>query len=141
MDFATVKMQNGNINIYKTTIETIVRDTLKEIKGIYKPKISVLKNIGRKIKKNNQEKLNLPSQEIRIEIKPGDISLSLFLIIYYGIRIPDLTWEIQAKVKEKIKEITFLDISNIDVHIQGIRYPHSNSHKDILLIPEVFLIK
>jgi uncharacterized alkaline shock family protein YloU len=63
--------------------------------------------------------------------------------VHYGIRIPDLTWEIQAKVKEKLKEITGLEINTINVHINGISYPNKNKvidkKKDKLVIPEMFV--
>jgi len=85
------------------------------------------------------------NQEIRIEIKPETIIINLFLVVHYGIRIPDLTWEIQAKVKEKLKEMTGLDINTINIHINGISYPNKNKNKDIiknkdnLVIPEMFV--
>jgi len=139
MELATVNTDKGNINISRLTVETIIHLVLKDIKGVVVPKKPGLREFSNKINKSAQEKNEGTSQEIKIEIKPDSIIINLFLIINYGIRIPDLTWEIQAKVKEKLKEIAGLDINIINIHINGIRYPNKYQNKDKLMIPEMFV--
>ncbi|MFW6135047.1 MAG: Asp23/Gls24 family envelope stress response protein, partial [Elusimicrobiota bacterium] len=67
------------------------------------------------------------------------IIINLFLIINYGIRIPDLTWEIQARVKELLKDVTYLDVDKINVHIQGINYPKKYRYETQLVTQEMFV--
>ena len=139
MELATVNTDKGNINISRLTIETLIHLVLKDIKGVVVPKKPRLRELTNKINKSAQEKNEGIPQEIKIEIKPDSVIANLFLIINYGIRIPDLTWEIQAKVKEKLKEIAGLDINIINIHINGIRYPNKYQNKDKLMIPEMFV--
>lgn len=139
MELATVNTDKGNINISRLTIETLIHLVLKDIKGVVVPRKTRLREFSNKTKKSTQGKNEGTPQEIKIEIKPDSVIINLFLIINYGIRIPDLTWEIQAKVKEKLKEITGLDINIINIHINGIRYPNKYQNKDKLLIPEMFV--
>ena len=139
VELATVHTKKGNINISKITIETLAHLVLRDMKGVYWPKKKVFREISNRFNKGTQEQSEGISKEIKIEIKPDSIIINLFLIINYGIRIPDLTWEIQAKVKEIIKEATNLDINKINVHIQGINYPKKYRNKNQLITQEMFL--
>ncbi len=140
MESATIKSINGNINISRITIEALIYMVLQEIKGIICPKKMLFKGMTKKnLRKDPQNQNEKVLQEIRIEIKPDSIIINLFLIIHYGIRIPDLTWEIQARVKEKLKEFTDLEVNKINVHIQGIRYPKKQRDQNSLMVPEIFV--
>lgn len=139
MESATITTNNGNINVFRMTIETLIHYVLRDIKAVVGPKKTVLREITNQITKGTQDNKENTSQEIRIEIKPDSVIVNLFLVINYGIRIPDLTWEIQAKVKEKLKETAGLEINVINVHIQGIRYPRKYRNRDTLVIPEIFV--
>jgi len=45
--------------------------------------------------------------------------------------------EVQAKIKEKIKETAGLEINTINIHINGIR--NTGKYKNKLGIPEMFV--
>ncbi|MFZ2330334.1 MAG: Asp23/Gls24 family envelope stress response protein [Atribacterota bacterium] len=139
MELATVVTEKGKINITRITIETLIRMVLQEISGIIQPrKIGFSKIIQPSVNDNIETRKNI-TPEVRVEIKPDSIQINLFLTIHYGIRIPDLTWEVQAKIKEKIKEITGLDIEQINVHIQSIRFSKKYHHRRKLVAPGSFL--
>lgn len=141
MELATIATNNGNINISRMAIETLIHMVLRDINAVVGPKKTVFREISNKLikGKGTLEKNENTSQEIRIEIKPDSIIVNLFLIINYGVRIPDLTWEIQAKVKEKLKETSGLEIEKINVHIQGINYPRKYRTKNKLVTQEIFV--
>lgn len=143
MELATIYTDKGKINISRMTLEFLIHSVLNNIKGVVGPNKTVLREFSKKLTKTAQSKKDGVNQEIRIEIKPDTIIINLFLVVHYGIRIPDLTWEIQTKVKEKLKEITGLEINTINVHINGISYPNKNKlndkKKDMLVIPEMFV--
>jgi uncharacterized alkaline shock family protein YloU len=139
MELVTISTKDGNINISRITMETLIYIVLRNIKAIVGPRKTVFREITNKLIKGNQDQNENISQEIRIEISPSSVIVNLFLIINYGIRIPDLTWEIQAKVKEKLKECTGLEINKINVHIQGIQYPRKYRNNNQLVTQEVFV--
>ena len=141
MESASVLTDKGSINFSRDTIETLIQLILQSIQGIIHLKKSGLRKragLTAENSENNQESTDV-AQEVRVEIKPDSIIINLFLTIHYGIRIPDLTWEIQAKIKEKLKETTGLNINQIDVHIQGIRFSKKYHHRGKLVAPGAFL--
>ncbi len=117
MEFATIVTERGKINISRITLEALIRLILLDVEGISRPKRRRFRKIIQQDNVDNNTNIN---QDIKVEIKTDSIAVNLFLFINYGVRIPDLTWEAQSKVKERIKEITSIDIEQINVHIQGV---------------------
>ena len=137
MELIAVRTENGNINYSRITVETVVFLVLRDIREIVGPKKTVFREITNKLIKGTLDQYEDVSKEIKIEAKLDSITVNLFLDIKYGVRIPDLTWEIQSKIKEKLKETTGLDIDKINVHIQGIHYPRKYRHKNRLVTQEI----
>jgi|LSQX01.3.fsa_nt_gb uncharacterized alkaline shock family protein YloU len=141
MELARVATDLGNINISRDIIETLIRLILQNVDGIIFLKRSALRK-RRKFatsKSDGKQKRIDGTKEIRVDIKQDYIIINLFLVIRYGIRIPDLTWEVQAKIKEGLKEETGLNIDQINVHIREIRFSKKYYHGGELITPEAFL--
>ena len=141
MELAKVATDLGNINISRDIIETLIQLILQNIEGIIHFKRTALRKRRELTVENNDssQKSTDGTKEIRVDIKQDYITINLFLVISYGIRIPDLTWEIQAKIKEKLEEVTGLNIDQIDVHIQEIRFSKKYHHGGKLVTPGAFL--
>ncbi|NLL61335.1 MAG: Asp23/Gls24 family envelope stress response protein [Candidatus Atribacteria bacterium] len=141
MELARVATDLGNINISRDIIETLIQLILQNVDGIIFLKRSALRK-RRKFatsKSDGKQKRIDGTKEIRVDIKQDYIIINLFLVIRYGIRIPDLTWEVQAKIKEGLKEETGLNIDQINVHIREIRFSKKYYHGGELITPEAFL--
>lgn len=139
MEFVTVNNEKGNINISRMAIETLVQLILLDVKCVIKPKDTAIIQIYNKINEKKQVMSYGSVHDIKVEIKPKAVVINLFLVVNYGIRIPDLTWELQAKIKEKLKEIAGLDIDTINIHINGIRNTDKYKNIDKMAIPEMFV--
>ena len=58
---------------------------------------------------------------IKVETKEGETKIDVNIIVEYGVRIPDVAFEIQNKVKKSVEEKTGLKVSGVNVHIQGVK--------------------
>ncbi len=139
MDLATIVTDGGAINISRTTIETLIQLVLLDIDGINNPRKKRFSKVVQKENLDSVDTVKHIGQDIKVEIKDDSILVNLFLFIKYGIRIPDLTWEVQSRVKEKIKEVTGIDIEQINVHIQGIVFSKKPHNKRSIVNPGSFL--
>lgn len=139
MELATIVTEKGSINISRITIEALIQLVLQEVNGLIIPKKIKFKKLLQASDGDNVNENTGITPQVRVEIKPDSILVNLFLNIYYGIRIPDLTWEVQAKVKEKIKQVTDLDLDQINVHIQGIHIYKKQQNRSNLVTPGSFL--
>ena len=67
--------------------------------------LSGKKNLTKGIKVDNNEK------EIKIDVN---------IIVEYGVRIPDVAFEIQNRVKKAVESMTGLNVEEVNVHVQGV---------------------
>ena len=61
------------------------------------------------------------SKGIKVEVGEKETKIDVNIIVEYGVRIPDVAFEIQNKVKSSVKEMTGLDVLSVNVHVQGVR--------------------
>ena len=61
------------------------------------------------------------SKGIRVEISNKEAKITVNIIVEYGVRIPDVAFEIQTRVKKAVEAMTGLTVSNVNVHVQGVK--------------------
>lgn len=75
---------------------------------------------------NKKKEIELFSKRpIRYEIKKNKIIINIMVRIEFGVRIPDLTWEIQKSIKEDMERLTHFNIKEINIHIQEFKFPEN----------------
>lgn len=60
------------------------------------------------------------SKGIKVEVGEKDTKIDVNIIVEYGVRIPDVAFEIQNRVKKAVETMTGLNVSSVNIHIQGI---------------------
>ncbi len=130
----TVKTDLGEINITNETIRSIVSLNLADVKGVVGNRKSIIKEITDMLKGDtNGNETEEAVRNIKVEIKDNKPFINLYIIIKYGVRIPDIAWDIQNRVKEVLIKKLDTEINEIDIHVQGIQFPKkSQSRKDLV---------
>jgi len=130
----TVKTDLGEINITTETIRSIVSLNLTDVKGVVGSRKSIIKEITDMLRgETNENETEEANSTIKVEIKDNKPLINLFIIIKYGVRIPDIAWDIQNRVKEGLMKKLGTEINEIDIHVQGIQFPKkSQSRKDLV---------
>ena len=104
----------GAVNISDDVIAVVVGMTLSEIRGIC-PSGSNFGNIAEMFSgKRNMGK------GVKVSVDGQNVSLDLHIIVEYGIKIPDVAWQAQEKVKEAVESITGLCVDKVNVHVEGV---------------------
>jgi uncharacterized alkaline shock family protein YloU len=60
------------------------------------------------------------SKGVKVEVGEKEAAVDLYIIVEYGCRIPDVSWNIQERVKKAIETMTGLDVVEVNIHIQGV---------------------
>ena len=63
---------------------------------------------------------DIPENGIRISVEDDGITINCELIVYFGVNIPQLCYDIQTKVKHDVEELTGLDGKAINITLDGI---------------------
>ena len=58
---------------------------------------------------------------IKVDIGEKEAKIDVNIIVEYGVRIPDVAFEIQNRVKKAVEAMTGLKVSSVNVHVQGVK--------------------
>lgn len=57
---------------------------------------------------------------IKVDVSDNQVKIDVNIIVEYGVRIPDVAFEIQNRVKKAVETMTGLKVLNVNVHVQGV---------------------
>ncbi|MFZ5985786.1 MAG: Asp23/Gls24 family envelope stress response protein [Bacillota bacterium] len=60
------------------------------------------------------------SKGVKVEVGDKEAAIDLYIIVEYGCRIPDVSWDIQERVKKAVETMTGLTVIEVNIHIQGV---------------------
>ena len=61
------------------------------------------------------------SKGIKVDADEKEVRIDVNIIVKYGSRIPDVAYEIQTRVKKSVENMTGLKVSEVNVHVQGVK--------------------
>ncbi len=71
------------------------------------------------------------SKGVKVEVGEKEAAIDLFIIIDYGCRIPDVSWDIQERVKKSVETMTGLNVIEVNIHIQGVNFEKEGSKQEV----------
>ena len=63
------------------------------------------------------------SKGVKVEVGEKEAAVDLYIIVKYGIRIPEVALAAQENVKRAIETMTGLTVVEVNVHVQGVGFP------------------
>ncbi len=107
---------NADIKISNEVVASIAGVAVSEVQGVY----SMAGGLAGGISEVFSGKKNL-SKGIKVEVGEKETRIDVNIIVEYGVRIPDVAFEIQGRVKKAVETMTGLKVSGINIHVQGIK--------------------
>lgn len=62
------------------------------------------------------------SKGVKVRVGEKECAIDLFLIVEYGVRIPDVAVQVQENVKRAVESMTGLDVVEVNIHVQGVSF-------------------
>lgn len=66
--------------------------------------------------------IDSPNKGIKIGKDKKGIIVDIYVTVDYGENIPEVAWNIQEKVAKELKKMDNVNISKIDIHVQGVNF-------------------
>lgn len=104
---------NADIKISNDVVASIAGVAVSEVEGVYSMAGGGLAEVF-------SGKKNL-SKGIKVEVGEKETKIDVNIIVEYGVRIPDVAFEIQRRVKKAVETMTGLKVSGVNIHVQGIK--------------------
>lgn len=106
---------NTNIKISDDVVSVIAGVAVSEVPGVAQMSGGFAGGISEVL----SGKKNL-AKGIKVETGEKETKIDVNIIVEYGVRIPDVAFEIQNKVKKTVENMTGLKVVEVNVHIQGV---------------------
>ena len=73
------------------------------------------------------------SKGVKVEVGEKEAAIDLYIIVKYGVRIPDIALNVQEAVKAAIENMTGLSTVEVNVHVQGVGFPEDVKNDEVLV--------
>lgn len=107
----------GAIRIADEVVAIIAGLAATEIKGVAGMSGGLAGGIAEMLGRKNL------SKGVKVEVGEKETAVDLFIIVEYGVRIPDVAIRIQENVKRAIESMTGLSVVEVNVNVQGVIFP------------------
>ena len=67
---------------------------------------------------------------VKVEVGEKEAAVDLYIIVKYGVRIPDVALAAQENVKQAIENMTGLSVVEVNIHVQGVGFPDDEENKE-----------
>ncbi len=106
--------QEGNVCISNEVVATIASIAAKSIDGVAGMFGSLTGGFAELLGKKN------PSKGVKVMITDKDVKIDMSVVVEYGVKIPDVAWEIQDKTKNEVEAMTGLNVVAVNVSVEGV---------------------
>lgn len=114
---AIEKLEYGEVKIADEVIVTIAGLAATEVEGVSGMSGGLVDGIAEILGKKSL------SKGVKLEVLEEAVAIDLYLIVDYGVKIPDIAWKIQDNVKATIESMLGMKVVDVNIHIQGVNFP------------------
>lgn len=107
----------GNIKISVDVVSTIAGIAASEIEGVSCMYTSFVDGVAQRLGARKSA-----SKGVRVDMAENSVVIDLYIVVEYGVKIPELAWEIQENVKNNVESMTGLAVDKVNIHIEGISF-------------------
>ena len=104
----------GEVRISEEVIAVIAGIAATEVEGVDSMAGNITNEIVGKLG------MKTLSKGVKIDVEDDMVSVELSLNVKYNYNIPEISSQVQAKVKEQIESMTGLTVSEVNVKIAGV---------------------
>jgi uncharacterized alkaline shock family protein YloU len=114
----------GTIKIADEVVSIIAGLAATEIDGIAGMSGGLVGGIAEMLGRKNF------SKGVKVEVGEKEAAVDLYIIVKYGVRIPDVALAAQENIKRAIENMTGLSVVEVNVHVQGVNFPEEEQVVD-----------
>ena len=121
-ELTEVNVENSEgegIRIANDVIAAIANKAASEVPGVFSMSGGISDVFGKKMSKG-----------IKVDAGEKSTKIDVNIIVEYGVRIPDIAFEIQNRVKKSVESMTGFKVEEVNVHVQGVNTDSSKEDEE-----------
>lgn len=117
----------SNLTISEEVIGIIAGLAAAEVEGVSGMTLGFVDGINQMLGNNKKY-----SKGVKIELDGNAVTIDLYVIVKYGVKIPDVAFSIQNSVKTSVESMTGLDVKAVNINVQGVTFDKDTKKSDEL---------
>ncbi|MEN2766027.1 Asp23/Gls24 family envelope stress response protein [Ornithinibacillus xuwenensis] len=113
----------GKVEIAPEVIEVIAGIAASEVDGLSTMRGNFATGVVEKFGKKSH------SKGVKVELTDEGILIDLFVVLKFGVSIPEVAQKIQANIRQTLKNMTSLEIAEVNVHVVGVQMEKENTEE------------
>lgn len=113
----------GQVKIADEVVGTIAGLAAMEVEGVAGMSSGIAGGIAEMLGRKTL------SKGVKVEVGEKEAAIDLFVVVEYGVKIPDVAWQIQESVKKAIENMTGLNVVEVNIHVQGVNMDKSEKEE------------
>lgn len=106
----------GKIRISEDVIAQLATKALNSVEGVSPASPGLMANLRLGRKTVNGVRISISDGE------PPEIIVDAYISVKYGLRIPDVCWDVQEAIKDQVERFTGYAIKGVNIYVQGITF-------------------
>ena len=117
----------GSVRIADEVIASIAGIAATDVPGVVGMSSGLIGGMAEMVGKKN------PAKGVKVQVGAREVAVDLYIIVEYGLRIPDVALQVQEKVKEAVETATGLAVIEVNVHVQGVGFSQGDTDEELRL--------
>lgn len=117
------QIEFGSVKISDDVVAIIAGLAATEVKGVAGMSGGIAGGIAELLGRKNL------SKGVKVTIGEKEVTVDLYIVVEFGVKIPDVAWEVQDKVKKAIETMTGLNVVDVNIHVQGVNMEKEKEQK------------
>lgn len=104
----------GVVRISEDVVSVIAGIAATEVEGVAAMSGGFVGDLGEMLGKKSL------SKGVKVEVGEREAAVDLFVVLEYGVRIPEVAQKVQENVKRAVEIMTGLNVVEVNIHVQGV---------------------
>lgn len=115
----------SSLRISDEVVATIAGIAATEVDGVAGMSAGLISGISEMLGKKTF------ARGARVEVGEKETAMDLYVVVEYGVRIPEVAQRVQENVKRAVESMTGLDVVQVNVHVQGVVFQREGKEEEV----------
>jgi len=115
----------SNLTISEDVIGIIAGLAAAEVEGVSGMTLGIVDGINQILGSNKKY-----SKGVKVELDGNEVVINLFVIVKYGVKIPEVAFSIQNSVKQSVEGMTGLKVKSVNINVHGVTFEKEKNSEE-----------
>lgn len=109
-------VEQGEIKIHHHVIATIARLAALKVPGVASLSPSFAQGLAKVFGRKTDD------TGIRVLLLETGVVIDLYVVVNFGVRIPQVAWQVQSEVRQAVEQMTGKNVKSVNVVVQSLQF-------------------